>query len=321
MIDRKTIDELLEQAYTFIQQGDADQAIKLGKQLLEHKHARGFEIIALAHEQQGRSGEAIDVLKDGVSKVPNAWPLWELLGNLYSDQDQHGAALDAYKKALACPNADASSINYNYTILLKRQGQFEDALKLCDNIVGEDLRYKVKVLRLSLYNCLSRWDEAVNYGKTLIAEIIGQKDIPDEDMQDLARAYAEVGRAQWEGRYDRQSAWENAWKALEWERSDNSALWLVREIIARKSAKSKWFKLIVEGRWHFPLEPDKPPPGFITTYEVVADTPEDALAFAQDLEPVEIRATMKLDSHEEMGSFPDNNQGVYWRSAYGFFLQ
>ena len=319
MIDRQTVDGLLEQAYGLIQQGDAEQAIVVGNQLLEHRHARGFEIIALAYEQQGRTADAIAILKEGVSKVPGAWPLWELLGNLYSDQDEYQEADSAYQRALACPNADGDSINYNYAILLKRQGKLDQANALCDRISSEDLKTKTKVLRLSLFNAMKKHDQAIQYGARLIEEMLQQKDLPDEDMQDLARAYAEVGRAHWEGKYDRQSAWENAWKALEWDRSDNSALWLVREIINRKSAGSKWFKLIVEGRWHFPIEPDKAPPGFITTYEVVADSPQEALAFAQDLEPVEVRQTMRLDSHEEMGAFPDNQQGVYWRSAYGFY--
>jgi Tfp pilus assembly protein PilF len=319
MIDRQTVDQLLEQAYNFIQQGDAEQAIKLGNQLLEHRHARGFEIIALAYEQQGKTPDAIAVLKDGVSKVPNAWPLWELLGNLYSDQDESQQAHNAYKRALDCPNVDRSSVNYNYAILLKRENKFDEAMKLCESIDAPDLKNKTKVLRLSLQNATGHHDEAINFANGLVSEMLAEPDMPDEDMQDLARAYAELGRAYWEGKYDRQASWENAWKALEWDRSDNTALWLVREIISRKSPGSKWYKLVVEGKWHFPLEPDKDPPGFITTYEVVADSVEDALAFAQDLEPVEVRPSMKVESQEDMGNFPDNQQGVYWRSAYGFY--
>lgn len=320
MIDRQTVDGLLEQGYSLIQQGEPEQAIAVGQQLLSHRHARGFEIIALAYEQQGRSAEAIAVLKDGVTKVPGAWPLWELLGNLFSDQDDYQEAHNCYQRALNCPSADNDSINYNYAILLKRQGRFDETLALCDRISSEDLQLKVRVLRVSTYNVMRKQLDAIPLGTQLVNDILSRKELPEEDMQDLARAYAELGRAYWEGKYDRQVAWENAWKALEWDRSDNSALWLVREIINRRSSKSKWFKLIVEGKWHFPIEPDKAPPGFITTYEVVADTVEDALSFAQDLEPIEVRDSMKVDSHEDLGQFPDNNQGVYWRSAYGFYI-
>ena len=320
MIDRQTVDGLLEQAYNLIQQGDAEQAIIVGNQLLENRHARGFEIIALAYEQQGRSQEAIAILREGVTKVPNAWPLWELLGNLYSDAEEFQEAHNAYQKAMQCPNVDADSVNYNYAILLKRSNRLDEASALCDRIGGPDLRNKVRVLKLSVLNGQKRYPEAIQYGQAFIQELLAVADLPEEEMQDLARAYAEVGRAYWEGSYNREAAWEHAWKALEWDRSENSALWLVREIINRKSPASKWFKLIVEGRWHFPIDPEKPPPGFITTYEVVADTPEDALAFAQDLEPVEVRGTMRLDSHEDLGTYPDNAQGVYWRSAYGFYM-
>lgn len=321
MTDKQVLDQILEQAYGLIQQGEAEQAISLGNQLLEHRHARGFEVIALAYEQQGKPDEAIGVLKDGVSKVPAAWPLWELLGNLHSDQDSQGQARDCYNKALNCPGSDKDSINYNIAIMLKREGKFQEAHEICNQIGADDLKNKAKTLRIALLNGMNQYDEAITYANSVIADILGQQDLPDEDMQDLARAYAELGRSHWEGRYDRQAAWESAWKSLEWDRSDNSALWLVREIIGRKSQLSKWYKLVIEGKWHFPLEQSKETPNFLTTYEVVADSPEDALQFAQDLEPVEVRPTMRIDSTEDMGQFPDNQQGVYWRSAYGFFMQ
>lgn len=320
MIDPQTVDSLLENAYNLIQSGEAEQAIMVGNQLLEQKHARGFEIIALAYEQLGRSGEAIAVLKEGVSKVPRAWALWELLGNLYSDADQFEEAANAYRTAATCPNADKDSVNYNHAILLRRQGELDRAAALCDQVNGKELRNKVRVLKLSVLNAQKRYAEVIAQGQLLVDELLLVVDLPEEEMQDVARAYAEIGRAHWEGSYNRDGAWENAWKSLEWDRAENSALWLVREIINRKSPHSKWFKLVVEGKWHFPIDPAKPPPGFITTYEVVADSAEDAMALAQDLEPLEVRGSMRLDTAEDLGSYPENQQGVYWRSAYGFYM-
>lgn len=321
MTTREAVEQLLDQAYAALEEGNADQAVALGNQLLEHRHARGFEIIALAYELQGRFQEAIDVLKDGVSKVPTAWPLWELLGNLYSDTEDTQEAHKAYQKASQCQGADNDSINYNYAILLKRENKLDQAWSLTEKIQGGELTLKVLTLRLSLLRAMRRYEDAVHLGNRIIAEILGQEDLPEENMQELARTYAELGRAHWEGKGDRQGAWENAWKALEWDRADAGALWLVREIIGRKAPASHHWKLVVEGRWHFPLEPDKPPPGFITTYEIVAETPETALVYAQDLEPVEVRQSMRLDSCEDMGAAPDENQGVYWRSGYGFYMK
>jgi tetratricopeptide (TPR) repeat protein len=319
MIDKQAIDNLLEQAYNCIQEGRVDAAIAVGNELLKLQHARGFEIIALAYEQQGRVPEAISILREGVAKVPQAWPLWELLGNIYSDQEDYGEAHECYNQALACPKADTDSIRYNITILLKRQNKLSDALKLCDHIKGEELGIKLPVLRIAILNALRRYDEAAKLARGLLEKITSLPDLAEEEMPEIARAHAELARALWEGSKDKQAAWENAWKALEWDRCENSALWLVREIIGRKSPASKWFKLVIEGQWHHSLEQNKPAPGFIMTYEVVADSPEDALRFARDLEPLDIRNGMKVESYDDLGSFPDNTQGVYWRSAYGFY--
>jgi tetratricopeptide (TPR) repeat protein len=319
MIEGRKVDGLLDQAYNLIEQGESEQAVMVGQELLRQRHARGFEIIALAYEQRGRSADAITILQDGVSKVPNAWPLWELLGNLFSDQEQFAQSQNCYDKALACPNADGDSINYNYAILLKRQGKLNEAMTLAESIKSAELQLQLRVFQLSILNAMKRHDDAAKAGTELVQRLLSSGQIPEDQMQELARANAEIGRAYWEGRKDKQAAWESAWKALEWDRSDNNALWLVREIVSRKSVKSKWFKLVIEGRWHFAIEADKPPPAFVTTYEVVADSVPDALIFAQDLEPLEVRQSMKIDSHEELGDFPDNLQGVYWRSAYGFY--
>lgn len=320
MIDRQAVDNLLEQAYNLIQQGDAEKAIAVGTELLKQKHARGFEIIALAYEQQGRMADAITILSEGVAKVPNAWPLWELLGNVHSDQESFAEAHKCYNTALSCPNVDADSVQYNVAILLKRQNKLQDAFALCKRIKGEQLGPKLPVLRIAILNAMHRYDEAAHLAYELIERMLQLPEVAEEEMPDLARAYAELARALWEGRHDRQAAWENTWKALEWDRCESSALWLVREIVNRKSPGSKWLKIVIEGQWHQPLEENKPAPGFITTYEVVADTAEEALRFARDLEPLEVRTSLKIDSSEDLGGYPDHNQGVYWRSAYGFYI-
>jgi tetratricopeptide (TPR) repeat protein len=318
MSDRQNVAQLLTKAYDLLESGDINQAIVLGKQLIELKHARGFVVIALAYEQQGNINEAITVLKDGIAKVPGAWPLWELLGNIYSDQKQFPEAYSAYNKALSCPNVDKALINYNLSILLKREGKFDQALSICEAIDSMDLKTKKEALKLSLLNELSKYDEVVELGNKIISNIFAQEKISDDQFQDLARTYSEIGRAHWLGKYDKQLTWENAWRALEWDRGEPGALWLVREIISRKSPNSKWFSIIAKGKWHTAIEAGKPAPLFRTSYEIVCDTKEDALQNVQDLEPVEVRSSITIESIEEKENCPDNQQGVYWRSGYSF---
>lgn len=318
MTDRKMVDDLIDQAYAALHKANYGKAMTLGRELLQQRHARGFEIIALSQEQQGKTADAIATLKDGISKVPAAWALWELLGNIYSDQGNTDEAHKAYQKALACPNADTASINYNYAIQYKREKKFDRALALLDHAENEALKTKVKTLRISIFNGQGRHADVFSYGATLIAELLNQNNVREEEMQDLARVYAELARAQLDGNNDKQSAWEHAWKALEWDRCDGNALAVVREIVGKKSAASKWYKLTVDGQWYYSIQANKQPPAFTGVYEVVAETPEQALIYAQDLEPLEVRPSMRIRKTEDLGSFADNLQGVYWRGPYTF---
>jgi tetratricopeptide (TPR) repeat protein len=319
MIDNRTVDGLLEEAYHLIRLGRSEEAVAVGQELLKHRHIRGFEIIALAFQQLDRFDDAIQVLSDALSGVPTSWPLWELLGNVYSDKDQYAEARNCYDRALACPNSDISSINYNFAVLLKRQGEWQEAMNVCQFITNPDMQTKLRVLQLCLLNGLHRYQEVMDAAPALIAELAARQDIGEEDGEDVARMYAELGRAQWESTKDLQTSWQNAWLALEWDRSCNSALWLVREIVNHKSPQSKWFRLIIEGRWHSPVQANAAAPWFATSYEVVADSVEAAFKFAGDLEPLEVRETLRLESSEELGPYAQHNQGVYWRAGYRFF--
>ena len=55
--------------------------------------------------------------------------------------------------------------------------------------------------------------------------------------------------------------------------------------------------------------------GFFVTYEVVADTPEDALALAARHEPEPLRAGLQLDECEALEPRPNEPHGVYWASG------
>lgn len=310
---------LIDEAYDALTTDQNERALDLGKKLLELKHVRGFEIVALALEQMGRTDEAIAALQTGLSKVPDSFPLWELLGNLLSDQNRFQESYDAYQRALGCSAADKDSISYNAAVMMRKAGQSAQALQLCEQISSTDLGIRTKALRASLLNNLNRHEEAGQLAGAVVSEILALPELAEEEMQDLATAYAELGRALWQGRQDANAAWENAFRALEWERSEVSALWLIRELVSRRSQTSRWYRLTISGVWHFPLEPNQPPPGFNTVYDVVAENVEDALQFARNLEPPEIRDSLRPAAIEDRGSYADHLQGIYWRGPYEFF--
>lgn len=314
----QTTQQLLDDAYLALDAEESERALELGKKLLELKQIRGFEVVALALEQQGKYDEAISALQSGVTRAADAFPLWQLLGNLLSERNKYGESKEAYHRALNCPGADIDAINYDMACMLRSAGENMESLQLCDAISTPSWAIKVRTLRASLLNSTGRHEEAAQLANGNITEMLGQQEITDDEMQDLAQNYSELGRAYWLGRRDGNAAFENACRALEWDRADSSALWLIRDLMALKTPASRWFRLEASGQWHFSLEPDQLPPPFISSFDVVADTVEEALRFAQNIEPPEVRDSMVVTSVEDRGSHADHLQGVYWRSPYAF---
>ncbi len=312
------IQTLLKDAYAALDDGDLDRAVDLGEALLSRRHVRGFEILGLALDRQGDLDEAIDILKEGVGAAPDAFPLWELFGNVLSKKQMFEEAQQAYQRAIECPNADVESVKYNFAVMWRNAGHLDRALTIATQISSPKLAVRANTLRTTLLNSMGMYEDCAYLANAVINQIMNQDEMTDEDMKDLAQTYAELGRSYWLGRNDKQSAFENSWKALEWERSDPSALWLIRELIGRKSPASRWYRLDVQGKWYFPLEQNKDAPTFSVSYDIVADNEEEALMFAKHLEPPEIRDSMNVISCEDRGQHSNHMQGLYWRSNYNF---
>ena len=311
---------LVKEAYAALDDGDLDKAVELAEQLLDQRHTRGFEILSMALERQGDLDEALDVVNAGINAVPDAFPLWELLGNIYSKKRMFDEAQQAYQRALECPNADQESVKYNFAVMWRNAGHLDRALALATQVTSPAMSIRAKTLRTSLLNGMGLYEECANLSNAIVGEVMALDEMSDDDMKELAQTYAELGRALWLGRGDKQGAFENAWKALEWERADPSALWLIRELIARKSPESHWFRMELQGLWYFPLEQNKEAPHFTVSYDVVADNEEEALMFTKHLEPPEIRDSMVVANCEDRGDYPNHMQGIYWRSNYNFIM-
>ena len=295
-------EELIKEAYAALDDDELPRALEISGKLIEARHARGFEIMALALEKQDRPEDAIDVLRKGVMAVPEAFPLWELMANLYAKEKEFEKAETAYATALACPGSNTGSISYNMAVMLRQSGNPEHALAIVNEIHSPMLAVRVNTLKVSLLNTLKRYEDASHLANVLISEIMALEELGDEDMKDLAQVHAELGRSIYLGSGNKQGAFECAWKALEWERAEPTALWLVRELIARKSGESRWLRFEVEGNWYFPLEQGKSPPKFRVTYDVVADNIDEAMMFAKHLEPPEIRESMQVKTVSDRGS-------------------
>jgi hypothetical protein len=104
---------------------------------------------------------------------------------------------------------------------------------------------------------------------------------------------------------------ETALVAIAIDRTCEHAAWLIREVEGQVSETASYYRLLVRGQWHENVAPDFERPHFFTSFDVVADTPEEALEFARRFEPPQIQDSLALEEVERIEARPGDPKGVY----------
>ena len=256
-----------------------------------------------------------------MGKVPSVWLLWQLLGNNFSDKGRYGDAVEAYERALDCPGVETLSVHYNIATVLTRQERLEDALSHLDlgHVTTDDANRKLSLLvasqRINVLTRLGRHEEALTEGQTLIT----REHAEGTEDELLAPVLGEYASALLSGAGNREGAEDAAWHAIRLDKFDHSAMWVLRELNARASADGSLYRLMLVGRWYQPLDDDPELPGFFTTYEVVADSSDEALELTRRFEPPGVQQTVRAEESEVLEARPNEPKGVYSASGYNFF--
>ena len=306
----------MEEAFEALAGHDTKRALRIGRELKKLRHSSNFEIMALALVAEGQIEQAVAVLKEGVIAAPTVWRLWQLLGNCYSDLERFQESYASYRRALECPEADAGTIQLNRAIALEREEKHEDAIQALSEVRSEELQLSRIAMTIDLLNALGRHSEARTLGEEAV-----RIDAPEEeDRASLASIYAGLGRAIWEEGRRSGEALDWAWKAVALEKDEATALWLIREIAHRQSPSARYMRLLVRGRWNESINDDEEPPGFYVTYEVVADSREEAMEMIRPFEPAAVRQSLSLERCDILEKAPDQPMGVYVAApAYAYF--
>jgi tetratricopeptide (TPR) repeat protein len=86
---------------------------------------------------------------------------------------------------------------------------------------------------------------------------------------------------------------------------------MIREIHGLRSGAAQHFRLVVHGRIPETSPERREAQGFYTTYDVVADTPDEALGFARALDTRGPAADWTLDEAKAVEPRPGDLKGVY----------
>jgi predicted Zn-dependent protease len=301
-------DQRYDEARELLEEGEAEAALELGKELAGGGDPRGYELQALALAELERAEEAVRLLEKATAAHGDRWILWQLLGNALSDLERHDDALLAYDRALALPGAERDSVEYNRALSRARADDLDAALAGLDRLAAGPFALRAAALKTAILRDQDRIDEAL-----AVAERARTQAGPETaEVGGLGELLAELAETLYHGKNDRAGAERAAREALA-DEAHPLALEVLRELRGATSPRAKLHRLAVEGR--LPQGPSAPV-GFYRMYDVFADDRDAALAFAADLEPAEIRASLRVVEHEETEEAPDELLGVVAASNY-----
>ena len=306
------VQELIAEAETALLEGKYDCAQRAAEQVIAQRYSYGFELLARVHAYRDNLPRAIAVLQEGVAKSPRSWQLWLLLGEYRSDHGDYDGALAAFDTALGIPGVDADEAHINAAIAHDRAGRAEDALMRLHEVRGTNDETAVAAARVraAILVAEERPDAAIAAANAGLARVT-------EEMNaiDVAPLHASVAKAEWL-RGNCGAALHHAWEAIALDSSEETALWLVREIEGEYSPSAKHYRVIIHGR-DDGFEAD----GFWRKYDVVADDEEEAMYFIRRIEPEHIRPTLRLDEVQIVDETPDQPKGVYACTGYAFYQE
>ena len=306
------VQQLIAEAETALLEGKYDSAQRAAEQVIAQRYSYGFELLARVHAHRDNLPRAIAVLQEGVAKAPRSWQLWLLLGEYRSDHGDYDAALAAFDTALGIDGVDTDDVHINAAIAHDRAGRAEDALMRLHEVRGlnDESAVAAARVRASILVAEERPDAAIAAANAGLARVTDEM-----NAVDIAPLHAAVAKAEWL-KGNREAALHHAWNAIALDSSEDTALWLVREIEAEYSRSAKHYRVIIHGR-----DDGFDADGFWRRYDVVADDEEEVMHFIRRVEPEHIRSTLRLDEAQIVDETPDQPKGVYWCTGYAFYQE
>ncbi|MCG8590864.1 MAG: hypothetical protein MJE66_16350 [Proteobacteria bacterium] len=276
-----------------LEAGEVDAAFELGRELEAEGHPEGYELQALAYVRSGELEQALIPLERGIVHEPLAWALHQLRANALSDLGKQYDAVEAFRRALDCPDVDEVAVYYNAAVSLASYGHLEEALeRVCFRFPYNEQTRELHVLsgrlRLSMLTHLKRPQAALREARALITRetCFGYLDAACGGL------FAEQALAAWAAKRSPEIARESALEAVGLDRSEPVARWVLLELSEPVSPTGSLYRIEISsvrpgGRG----ESDR---RFAASFRVVAECPPEALELVRHFEPAAARESIAL---------------------------
>jgi tetratricopeptide (TPR) repeat protein len=312
------VEVLSDQGFAYLSIREWDEALKVAKELEERRFSAAYDIAAQAHAGLGDVEEAIRVLERGVEKAPRAWPNWQLLGNYRSDLGRFDEAEAAYEAALGCPGVWESSVRLNQAVLAGRRDRFEEMLGLLDAVTDEELALTAAEHRIHGLDALGRHEEA----EAVALPVLAAEHDPETEGPTMARIAARVASIRLARGVDEREVREYAHESLRYDTASQAILTLLRRMDDERSKTARYLRMVAKAQLRETDPRFATLPRYHVTYDVVADSEEEGLAYVRAFEeffPEGEPAEWSVAEVVDLESRPDDPKGVYWRSGRSTF--
>jgi tetratricopeptide (TPR) repeat protein len=297
---------LIDQGYAALEEGDLRRAKRCASALHRAGNSGGYAIQARVEWARGQHDAAMATLQEGVRKVPQDFVLWDFLGEYLSNRERYEEAVRAFDASRRA-GGDPLVAEFNLALVRQREGRLNDALNILDALDASQASPSQLIslgdLRIFVLNRLDRFEEALAAYETLP---------PTEDapLNVRARLLAERAYALFKARDARAEAWEMARKALDLNRENDSALWVLREIRGMRSRRAQRIRVTIQAP-----APEMGGIPFTSHFMIVADTLVQALQFVQEIEMEEIHDELRIVEYKFEGPAGDEPLGIYGATA------
>lgn len=314
-IPRRRSQKLADEGFNLLDEGDHEGALDIAEVLEQRRFTAAFDIAAQSYAAMGDLASAIKTLERGVRIAPDCWSNWQLLGNYLSDLDRFDEAAVAYQHALACPDVFTDSVRLNQAVLANRRIRFDVALQLLDAISEPALAIPVACTRTDALDGLGKKDAAVSLAEAYLA---GGWD-PDEDGPWLGHLAHIVARRRLVTGSPANQVRGFVIESLEKYGPHPDLFELIRDMDARRSPHARFFRVMA----HRELSPGHPRPGkaigYFVTYEVVADSIDQAIELALAFEIAHAGGKLEVEEFEALDPRPGDLIGVYSRTGRMYY--
>ena len=176
--------------------------------------------------------------------------------------------------------------------------------------------YKIIALKLELLNKWKQHNKCIAVGE----KCIGKSKDNEHYNADLSRIHYEVAKAYWVKEKNKDKALKHIFAAIERDNSNSNTMRLLRVIEDKRSGKSKYFRINIEGQAQGVTKLKGKIMNFISTYDVVAENKNEALDYIKRFEPEAVPDSMMIKECEVLKKNINDHKGVYKYSGGIFYF-